>query len=206
MARPISPELVLTGYLRGAFPMCEPETGRIEWFTCDPRAVVPLDGRFRVSRSLERVVRSGRFEIRTDTAFAKVIACCARDRSDENRNWIGPDIIRTYCELHEMGFAHSVEAWRDGQLVGGLYGVALKGAFFGESMFSVPGPGTDASKVCLVYLVNRLRRGGLQLMLPHPLDTPPCSSPTTLGTASPIAAKHSVGATGASGEGGSSGV
>jgi leucyl/phenylalanyl-tRNA--protein transferase len=160
MARPISPELVLTGYLRGAFPMCEPETGRIEWFTCDPRAVVPLDDRFRVSRSLERVVRSGRFEIRTDTAFAKVIACCARDRSDENRNWIGPDIIRTYSELHEMGFAHSVEAWRDGQLVGGLYGVALKGAFFGESMFSVPGPGTDASKVCLVHLVNRLRRGG----------------------------------------------
>ena len=160
MARPISPELVLTGYLRGAFPMCEPETGRIEWFTCDPRAVVPLDARFRVSRSLERVVRSGRFEIRTDTAFAKVIARCARDRSDENRNWIGPEIIRTYSELHEMGFAHSVEAWRDGQLVGGLYGVALKGAFFGESMFSVPGPGTDASKVCLVHLVNRLRRGG----------------------------------------------
>jgi len=160
MPRPISPELVLTGYLRGAFPMCEPETGRIEWFTCDPRAVVPLDGRFRVSRSLERVVRSGRFEIRTDTAFAQVIACCARDRSEENRNWIGPDIVRTYCELHEMGFAHSVEAWRDGQLVGGLYGVALKGAFFGESMFSVPGPGTDASKVCLVHLVNRLRRGG----------------------------------------------
>jgi leucyl/phenylalanyl-tRNA--protein transferase len=160
MPRPISPELVLTGYLRGAFPMCEPETGRIEWFTCDPRAVVPLDSRFRVSRSLERVVRSGRFEIRTDTAFAKVMACCARDRSEENRNWIGPDIIRTYCELHEMGFAHSVEAWRDGQLVGGLYGVALKGAFFGESMFSVPGPGTDASKVCLVHLVNRLRRGG----------------------------------------------
>jgi leucyl/phenylalanyl-tRNA--protein transferase len=160
MPRPISPELVLTGYLRGAFPMCEPETGRIEWFTCDPRAVVPLDDRFRVSRSLERVVRSGRFEIRTDTAFAKVMACCARDRSEENRNWIGPDIIRTYGELHEMGFAHSVEAWRDGQLVGGLYGVALKGAFFGESMFSVPGPGTDASKVCLVHLVDRLRRGG----------------------------------------------
>jgi leucyl/phenylalanyl-tRNA--protein transferase len=160
MPRPISPELVLTGYLRGAFPMCEPETGRIEWFTCDPRAVVPLDDRFRVSRSLERVVRSGRFEIRTDTAFAKVMACCARDRSEENRNWIGPEIIRTYRELHEMGFAHSVEAWRDGQLVGGLYGVALKGAFFGESMFSVPGPGTDASKVCLVHLVNRLRRGG----------------------------------------------
>jgi len=159
MARPITPELVLTGYLRGAFPMCEPVSGRVEWFTCDPRALVPLDGRFRVSDSLARTVRSGRFEVRTDTAFARVMEGCARDRSGENRNWIGPEICRVYGELHAMGFAHSVEAWRDGELVGGLYGVALKGAFFGESMFSVPGKGTDASKVCLVHLVDRLRRG-----------------------------------------------
>ena len=159
MARPITPELVLTGYLRGAFPMCEPGSGRVEWFTCDPRALVPLDGRFRVSDSLARTVRSGRFEVRTDTAFAHVMEGCARDRSEENRNWIGPEIRRVYGELHAMGFAHSVEAWRDGELVGGLYGVALKGAFFGESMFSVPGKGTDASKVCLVHLVDRLRRG-----------------------------------------------
>ena len=159
MARPITPELVLTGYLRGAFPMCEPGSGRVEWFTCDPRALVPLDGRFRVSDSLARTVRSGRFEVRTDTAFARVMEGCARDRSEENRNWIGPEIRRVYGELHAMGFAHSVEAWRDGELVGGLYGVALKGAFFGESMFSVPGKGTDASKVCLVHLVQRLRRG-----------------------------------------------
>jgi leucyl/phenylalanyl-tRNA--protein transferase len=159
MARPITPELVLTGYLRGAFPMCEPGSGRVEWFTCDPRALVPLDARFRVSDSLARTVRSGRFEVRTDTAFARVMEGCARDRSEENRNWIGPEIRRVYGELHAMGFAHSVEAWRDGELVGGLYGVALKGAFFGESMFSVPGKGTDASKVCLVHLVDRLRRG-----------------------------------------------
>ena len=159
MARPITPELVLTGYLRGAFPMCEPGSGRVEWFTCDPRALVPLDGRFRVSDRLARTVRSGRFEVRTDTAFARVMEGCARDRSEENRNWIGPEIRRVYGELHAMGFAHSVEAWRDGELVGGLYGVALKGAFFGESMFSVPGKGTDASKVCLVHLVDRLRRG-----------------------------------------------
>ena len=160
MARPITPELVLTGYMRGAFPMCDPQSGRVEWFTCDPRALVPLDDRFRVARSLARTARSGRFEVRTDTAFAQVVDGCARDRAADNRNWIGPDIRRVYGELHAMGFAHSVEAWRDGELVGGLYGVALKGAFFGESMFSVPGRGTDASKVCLVHLVDRLRRGG----------------------------------------------
>jgi leucyl/phenylalanyl-tRNA--protein transferase len=160
MARPITPELVLTGYLRGAFPMCEPESGRVEWFTCDPRALVPLDERFRVAQSLSRVVRSGRFQVRVDTAFEQVMANCASDRGPDNRNWIGPEITEVYCELHRLGFAHSVEAWRDGQLVGGLYGVALKGAFFGESMFSMRGVGTDASKVCLVHLVDRLRRGG----------------------------------------------
>jgi len=163
MPRPITPELVLTGYLRGAFPMCEPGTGRVEWFTCDPRALVPLDDRFRVSRSLARTARGGKFDVRVDTQFARVVEACAHDRSHDNRNWIGPDIRRVYGELHSMGFAHSVEAWRDGELVGGLYGVALKGAFFGESMFSVPGKGTDASKVCLMHLVDRLRRGGYVL-------------------------------------------
>lgn len=158
-----TPELVLTGYLRGAFPMCDPATGRVEWFTCDPRAIVPLDGTFRVPRSLARVVRSGRFEVQVDTAFRRVIEGCARDRAADNRNWIGPEIVRVYCELHRMGFAHSVEAWREGRLVGGLYGVALRGAFFGESMFIEPGPGTDASKVCLVHLVERLRRGGFSV-------------------------------------------
>jgi len=163
VTRSITPELVLTGYMRGAFPMCEPGTGRVEWFTCDPRALVPLDSRFRVSRSLARTVRGCRFDVRADTAFERVIAACARDRTPDNRNWIGSDIVRVYTELHRMGFAHSVEAWRDGQLVGGLYGVALRGAFFGESMFHVPGKGTDASKACLVHLVDRLRRGGFTL-------------------------------------------
>lgn len=163
MTRLITPELVLTGYMRGAFPMCEPGTGRVEWFTCDPRALVPLDSRFRISRSLARTVRGCRFDVRVDTAFEKVIAACARDRGPDNRNWIGSDIVRVYAELHRMGFAHSVEAWRDDQLVGGLYGVALRGAFFGESMFHVPGKGTDASKACLVHLVDRLRRGGFTL-------------------------------------------
>jgi leucyl/phenylalanyl-tRNA--protein transferase len=164
MPRPLTPELVLTGYLRGAFPMTDPETGRVDWFTCDPRAIVPLDDRFRVRPSLARVVRSGRFDVRVDTAFDDVIADCARDRSDENRNWIGEELRAVYGELHRMGFAHSVEAWRGGQLVGGLYGVAIKGAFFGESMFCRPElGGTDASKVCLVHLVDRLRAGGFVL-------------------------------------------
>jgi leucyl/phenylalanyl-tRNA--protein transferase len=164
MPRPLTPELVLTGYLRGAFPMAEPETGHVEWFTCDPRAIVPLDDRFRVRDSLARVVRKGTFDIRFDTAFDDVVADCARDRSEENRNWISPGIAAVYGELHRMGFAHSVEAWRGGQLVGGLYGVAIKGAFFGESMFCRPDMGgTDASKVCLVHLVQRLRAGGFVL-------------------------------------------
>ena len=163
MPRPITPELVLTGYMRGAFPMCDPDSGRVDWFTCDPRALVPLDDRFRVSRSLQRTVRGGRFDVRVDTAFGQVIAGCARDRAADNRNWIGDEIVRVYTELHRMGFAHSVEAWRDGELVGGLYGVAIRGAFFGESMFSVPGKGTDASKVCLVRLVERLRLGRFSL-------------------------------------------
>ncbi|MFM9169635.1 MAG: hypothetical protein ACKOTD_05805, partial [Phycisphaerales bacterium] len=108
MARPITAELVLTGYMRGAFPMCEPVTGRIDWYTCDPRALVPLDARFRVPRSLQRTVRGGRFEIRVDTAFDRVVESCASDRGADNRNWIGPEIRRVYGELHAMGFAHSV--------------------------------------------------------------------------------------------------
>lgn len=161
MPRPITPELVLTGYLRGAFPMCDPVNGRVEWFTCDPRALVPLDGRFRVSDSLARTVRSGRFEVRTDTAFAHVMEGCARDRSEENRNWIGPEIRRVYGELHAMGFAHSVEAWRDGELVGGLYGVAVGRIFHGESMFHRR---SDASKVGFVRLVERLIAAGFVLI------------------------------------------
>ncbi len=164
MSRPISPELVLTGYMRGAFPMADPDSGRVEWFTCDPRAILPLDERFHVRRSLARIVHRGVFDIRTDSAFDQVLEACARDRTPENRNWISPEIREAYAGLHRMGFAHSVEAWRGGQLVGGLYGVAVKGAFFGESMFCRPDiGGSDASKVCLVHLVHRLRKGGFTL-------------------------------------------
>ncbi|MFO0784336.1 MAG: leucyl/phenylalanyl-tRNA--protein transferase [Phycisphaerales bacterium] len=163
-ARPITPEIVLLAYTRGAFPMAPPQKDQVEWFTCDPRAVVPLDARFHVPGSLRRTIRKGLFELRTDTAFGEVIRACAHDRAGSNRSWISPTIIRVYEQLHRMGFAHSVEAWRSGTLVGGLYGVALGGAFFGESMFCRPQlGGTDASKVCLVALVERLRRGGYVL-------------------------------------------
>lgn len=161
----IDPELVLAAYCDGAFPMCDPDTGEVAFYTCAPRSIVPLDDRFHVPRSLARVVRGRRFSIRFDTAFAETIRGCAVDRDPENRNWIGPAILAVYEELHAMGFAHSVEAWREGRLVGGLYGVALGGAFFGESMFSRPTEGgRDASKVCLVHLVEHLRERGFILL------------------------------------------
>jgi leucyl/phenylalanyl-tRNA--protein transferase len=161
----LSPETLLSAYASGAFPMADPETGRVHYYTCDPRCVVPLDERFHVPGSLLRRVRSGRFEIRCDAAFGEVIRACAVDRDAENRSWIGAPLIAAYERLHELGFAHSIEAYRDDRLVGGLYGVALGRAFFGESMFCRPDlGGTDASKVCLVHLVAELRRRGFLLL------------------------------------------
>ena len=131
------------------------EDGQIHWFSPDPRAVLPLDA-FHVPTRLQRVVRSNRFEIRIDRAFRDVIVACAR----HDDTWINDEIVESYAALHGQGFAHSVEAWQADTLVGGLYGVALRGAFFGESMFHTV---TDASKVALVALVERLkeRRYGL---------------------------------------------
>ena len=147
-------ELLLTAYAAGWFPMAV-EGGEIRWFSPDPRGVLPLD-QFHVPTRLARVIRSGRFELRFDTAFEDVIRACAeaeRDRDDPG-TWISDDIIDSYVALHDAGVAHSVEVWRAGHLVGGLYGVALRGAFFGESMFHRE---TDASKVGLHALVERLR-------------------------------------------------
>jgi leucyl/phenylalanyl-tRNA--protein transferase len=152
----LTPEIVLQAYRRGAFPMGDPLTHAIEWYDPNPRAVVPLDG-LHVTRTLRRVYRSGRFLLRSDAAFAAVIdACAARDPT-----WITPPIRAAYVALHGQGHAHSVEAWVDGRLVGGLYGVHLGGAFMGESMFHVA---TDASKVCLVALVGLLRGAGFVLL------------------------------------------
>jgi leucyl/phenylalanyl-tRNA--protein transferase len=154
-------ELLLTAYAAGWFPMAV-EGGEIRWFSPDPRGVLPLD-EFHVPTRLVRVIRSGRFELRFDTAFENVIRACAeaeRDREDPG-TWISDDIIDSYVALHDAGVAHSVEVWRAGQLVGGLYGVALRGAFFGESMFHRE---TDASKVALHALVERLRARGFVLL------------------------------------------
>lgn len=145
----IAPEVLLQGYRLGVFPMAM-EDGSVEWFSPDPRGIIPLDG-FKIPHGLQRTLRKGVFEIRIDTAFARVIRRCA----ERSETWINGEIIRSYTRLHELGFAHSVETWFEGELVGGLYGVSLGAAFFGESMFHEK---TDASKVALCALVERLRR------------------------------------------------
>jgi leucyl/phenylalanyl-tRNA--protein transferase len=151
----IPPHVLLSAYATGLFPMGTPK-GELEWFSPDPRGILPLDT-FHVPARLARAVRQGRFEIRVDTAWDEVIdACAALDDS-----WITPLIRASYTRLFELGFAHSVEAWQDGALAGGLYGVTLRGVFFGESMFHRV---TDASKVALVALVDRLRRQNYRLL------------------------------------------
>src|SRR5229473_1041289 len=144
----IDSELLLQGYRLGVFPMAM-EDDSIAWFSPDPRAILPLD-RFHVPHDLRRVQRKQAFEIKIDNRFGEVIRACAK-RKD---TWINREIIESYEKLHELGFAHSVEAWSKGKLAGGLYGVAIGGAFFGESMFHRV---TDASKIALVALVERLR-------------------------------------------------
>jgi leucyl/phenylalanyl-tRNA---protein transferase len=157
----IPADLLISAYASGWFPMAG-EDGVIRWYSPDPRGVIPLDA-FHVGSRLERVVRRGTFIVRIDTAFDEVIRACAdakRDPDDPG-SWISDEIIESYLALHGAGVAHSVETWRDEQLVGGLYGVALGGAFFGESMFH---RATDASKIALVSLVKRLRDRGFQLL------------------------------------------
>jgi len=158
----LHPDLLLYAYRNGAFPMADPsEGGRIHWFAPDPRAVLPLDDRFRVSTNLQKQVRRGKFEVRVDTAFEAVIRACAAPAPGRESTWISEEIVEAYVALHHSGAAHSVECWRDSRLVGGLYGVAIAGAFFGESMFHRE---RDASKVALVHLVERLRAGGFRLL------------------------------------------
>jgi len=154
----ISVDLLVSAYASGWFPMAV-EPGEIRWYSPDPRGIIPLEG-FHASRRLSRLVRQGRFAIRVDRDFPAVIRACAA-RQDEEGTWIDEEILESYCALHERGLAHSVETWQDDELVGGLYGVALGGAFFGESMFH---HATDASKVALVALVERLRERGYVLL------------------------------------------
>jgi leucyl/phenylalanyl-tRNA--protein transferase len=155
----LSPHLLLSAYMQGVFPMAD-EDGEIFWYDPDPRAILPLDN-FHVSRSLQRTVRQGRFEVRLDSSFADVIHACAMPQEDRHSTWISKDIVDGYVDLHRLGYAHSVETWMEGELVGGLYGVALNGLFAGESMFSTR---RDASKIALVYLVKHLRNKGFTLL------------------------------------------
>lgn len=157
----IPTDLLVSAYASGWFPMAVGH-GDIRWFSPDPRGILPLES-FHVPRRLARVIRSGAFEIEIDRDFEAVIRACAeaeRDPGDAG-TWIDAEIFDSYCALHLAGYAHSIEAWQDGALAGGLYGVALGGAFFGESMFHRV---TDASKVALAALVERLRARGFTLL------------------------------------------
>ena len=157
----LSVDLLVSAYSSGWFPMAV-GTGDIRWFSPDPRGIIPLDT-FHTSRRLARLVRRGAFRIDINRNFAAVVRACAdAERETEDAGtWIDAEIFDSYCALHAAGYAHSVEAWQDGKLAGGLYGVALGGAFFGESMFHHV---TDASKIALVALVERLRARGFTLL------------------------------------------
>jgi leucyl/phenylalanyl-tRNA---protein transferase len=153
----IDPAALVRAYREGIFPMAL-EDGEIGWFSPNPRGIIPLD-RFRISSRLARVLRQGKFEIAIDRNFEDVMRACA-ERPGEG-TWISEEIVESYLALHRLGLAHSVETWQAGQLAGGLYGVHLGGAFFGESMFHRV---TDASKVALAMLVDRLVRHGFELL------------------------------------------
>jgi leucyl/phenylalanyl-tRNA--protein transferase len=156
----LSPVRLLDGYRRGIFPWYE-EGLPILWHSPDPRFVLRPEG-LMVNRSLRKTIRRAPFEISFDRAFKQVIQACAGvPRAGQDGTWITQDMVAAYCELHELGHAHSVEAWSDGLLVGGLYGVQVGAVFCGESMFSVTG---DASKVAFVHLVRQLRRWGFALV------------------------------------------
>ncbi|MPZ19849.1 MAG: leucyl/phenylalanyl-tRNA--protein transferase [Luteitalea sp.] len=152
----IDPDLLLRAYASGWFPMGTDARRGVEWFSPDPRGILPLDT-FHVPTRLARVVRHGTLDVGVNRAFEAVMRACGR----RHETWINQEIIESYTELHRLGFAHSMEAWRGDRLVGGLYGVSLRGAFFGESMFHRE---TDASKVVLCALVERLRARGYVLL------------------------------------------
>ena len=155
-SRIIDPQFLLMAYSNGYFPMADSKTGEISWFSPDPRAIFELS-EFKAPRSLKQIVKKNIFEIRVNSRFEEVIRACG----GRHETWISEDIVQTYLELHRLGFAHSVESWKQGTLAGGLYGVALGGAFFGESMFSRE---RDASKAALVFLVKRMNERGFILL------------------------------------------
>ena len=155
----LDPETLLSAYCRGVFPMTDAD-GQVRWYTADPRGVIPLDD-FHVPHTLSQFMRSAKFpfEIRINHDFAATMHACMTNH--DGPTWISPKLIKAYTQLHQLGFAHSVETWRDDKLVGGLYGVSIGGAFFGESMFHTE---TDASKVALVTLIRRLKQREYELL------------------------------------------
>ena len=157
----LTPDILLRAYAIGIFPMAEGREHReLHWIDPEQRGVLPLDS-FHVPRKLRRRIRRGDFKVTCDNAFAKVIESCAEPADNRPDTWINPAIEHLVMELHAMGFAHSIECWRDDRLLGGLYGVSLGGCFFGESMFSRE---KDASKIALVHLVFRMKKGGFVLL------------------------------------------
>ena len=157
----LTPDLLLCAYASGLFPMAnDRHDPTIHWIDPKRRGVLPLE-RFHQPKSLRKAIRRGRFQIRADSAFDQVIEACAEVRPERPRTWLNDELIALYRALHRRGYAHSIESWDGGQLVGGLYGVSLGAAFFGESMFTRT---RDASKVALVALVERLRAGGYRLL------------------------------------------
>jgi leucyl/phenylalanyl-tRNA--protein transferase len=157
----ITPEILLRAYAAGMFPMAESaDDPEIFWVQPRLRGIIPLD-EFHISKSLAKRIRQQPFDVRVNTAFDTVMERCAEATGDRPSTWINPLILTLYKELHRMGYTHSVETWEGDELVGGLYGVALGTAFFGESMFSRR---TDASKICLVHLVERLKERGFTLL------------------------------------------
>jgi len=157
----ITPQILLNAYANGIFPMSD---GRddpdIFWVDPEWRGIIPLDA-VKLSKRLRRTIKQDKFDVRIDTAFQKVVEECAKTSRNRENTWISEAIEKLYVELHTLGFAHSVECWQNDKLVGGLYGVSLRGAFFGESMFTRE---TDASKVALMHLIARLKVGGFHLL------------------------------------------
>jgi len=158
MAR-LDPETLIEAYCNGVFPMADAD-GKVRWYTADPRGIIPLD-QFHVPKNLAQFLRSPKneFEIRINCNFERIMRACMEQRT--GRTWINDQMIAAYRRLHELKLAHSVEIWRRGELAGGLYGVSIRGAFFGESMFHYT---RDASKIALVHLVHRLRERGYVLL------------------------------------------
>ncbi|MGL1920418.1 MAG: leucyl/phenylalanyl-tRNA--protein transferase [Hyphomicrobiales bacterium] len=160
-AEALTPQFLLEAYASGYFPMADDaNASELAWYSPEQRGVMPLDG-LHISKSLAKVIKNHNYDIKFDTAFLNVMTACAEPTADRPQTWINDEIINLYSELFLMGLAHSVEIWNQDKLVGGLYGVQLGAAFFGESMFSRE---TNASKIAFVHLVKRLKFGGFKLL------------------------------------------